>query len=181
QILGELRAAVRRERGCVENRLRQPGTHVLLTRCARRLQRVETNPRRRGHEERSRVGHLVAFGPVPAHVRLLHRVLGISQRSEHAICETEQTPAVQLETGCGIRCPARGAHVIRPAATAMRREFATTTPPRTVPMSPNTRAAAPPTTPLPEPGPPVAIAKTSPPLMAPIGPSTRATIAPRRP
>jgi hypothetical protein len=62
QIFGELRAAVRRERCRVNDRLRQPWTDVLLAPCARRGQHVETNACRRGHEKRSRVGHVVAVG-----------------------------------------------------------------------------------------------------------------------
>jgi hypothetical protein len=46
---------------------------------------------------------------------------------------------------------------------------------------PNTKAPAPPTTPFPVPGPPVAKAKTIPPLTAAMRPVTRAKIAPGRP
>src|SRR6516165_4451853 len=76
---------------------------------------------------------------------------------------------------------ARGAHVVRPGPNAMQRERSTTSPPRTMAINPNTTATAPPTTPLPLPGPPVARAKTNPPLTTVIGPNTRAVIAPRRP
>ena len=116
QILGQLRAAVGRERCRVDNRLRQPGTDVLLAPCARRGQHVETNSRRRGHEKRSRVRHFVAVGRMPAQVRLLHRVLGVGHRPEHAVGETEQAPAVRLEARGRIRHRARGAHAVRTAS-----------------------------------------------------------------
>src|SRR6516225_5070319 len=35
---------------------------------------------------------------LPAQVRLLYRVLGVSHRPKHAVCETEQAPPVRLET-----------------------------------------------------------------------------------
>ena len=113
RILGQLRAAVGRERCRVNNRLRQPWTDVLLAPCARRGQHVETNPRRRGHEKRSRVRHVVAVGPMPAQVRLLHRVLGVGHRPKHSICEAEQAPTVRLEARGGIRHRVRGAHAVR--------------------------------------------------------------------
>jgi hypothetical protein len=53
QILGQLRATVGRERCGVDNRLRQPGTDVLLAPRTRRSEHAETNPRRRGHEKGS--------------------------------------------------------------------------------------------------------------------------------
>src|SRR5687768_10624907 len=59
QILGQLGAAVGRERRRVDNRLRQPWTDVLLMPRARRRQHIETNPRGSGHEERSRLRHVV--------------------------------------------------------------------------------------------------------------------------
>jgi hypothetical protein len=67
------------------------------------------------------------------------------------------------------------------ANSAVRRVRAKPSPPKTIPISPSTNAAAPPTTPLPVPGPPFAIAKFSPPLTTAISPANRATMAPRRP
>jgi hypothetical protein len=78
QIFGQFRAAVWRERGGVDNRLRQPWTNILLAPRARRRQHVETDSRGRGHQKRSRVGHGVPVDPMPAQVRLLHRVFGSS-------------------------------------------------------------------------------------------------------
>src|SRR5215831_4990406 len=80
-----------------------------------------------------------------------------------------------------IRYCARGAHVIRPGSKTVRRQRARASQLRAKAISPSTNAAAPPTTPLPVPGPPVAIAKFSPPLTTAISPATRATIAPNRP
>src|SRR5262249_23678645 len=105
QLLGPFRPVVRRERCRVKNGLRQPWTHVLLAPYTCRGQHVETNPRRRGHEKRSRIRHCVAVGPMPAQIRLLHRVLGVSHRPKHAVCKTEQARTVRLEArGGGAEC-----------------------------------------------------------------------------
>src|SRR5580765_2913946 len=116
---------------------------------------------------------------MPAQVRLLHRVLGVSHRSEHAVGETEQAPAVRLEGRGRVRQGARGAHVTRPALKAVRPLRVRASPPIATPINPNTNAAAPPTTPLPEPGPPLATATFSEPLTAAISPSTRPRSAAR--
>jgi hypothetical protein len=79
----------------------------------------------------------------------------------------------QIASGClgvGELClvtAASGGHgqvrTVRAGQTVCR-ERARASPPRPMPISPSTRAAAPPTTPFPVPGPPVAMAKLSPPL-----------------
>src|SRR4029453_6719769 len=117
---------------------------------------------------------------MPAQVRLLHRVLGVSHRSEHAVGETEQAPAVRLEGRGRGRQGARGAHVIRPALKTVRPRRVRASPLSAMPINPNTTAAAPPTTPLPVPGPPLAIATFSKPLTAAMPPNTRPRIAARR-
>jgi len=61
---------------------------------------------------------------------------------------------------------------MRPGPNAMGRERARASPPMTMAISPNTRATAPPTTPLPVPGPPSAMAKTSQPLTTAISPTS---------
>jgi hypothetical protein len=38
---------------------------------------------------------------MPAQVRLLHRILGVSHRPKHAVGETEQAPTVRLELAFG--------------------------------------------------------------------------------
>ena len=73
------------------------------------------NPVRRSHEKRARVRHLVAIRRMPAQVGLLHRVLRISHRREHAVGETKQTPPVGLEARGRIRHCACGAHAVRTA------------------------------------------------------------------
>src|SRR5215212_9459719 len=118
---------------------------------------------------------------MPAQVRLLHRILGVGHRPKHAVCETEQAPAVRLKARGRIRHRASGSHVRRLGPDAMRRERARARPPRAVAISPNTSATAPPTTPLPVPGPPSAMAKTSPPLTREMNPATRATKVTSRP
>src|SRR5258706_7552688 len=105
---------------------------------------------------------------MPAQVRLLHRVLGVSDRSEHAVGETEQAPAVRLEGRGRGRQGARGAHVIRPALRAVRPLRVRASPPIATPIHSHTNAAAPPTTPLPGPGPALAIATVSQPMTAAI-------------
>src|ERR1041384_1633510 len=59
-----------------------------------------------------------------------------------------------------------------------RRDRARASPLRATAISPSTRAAAPPTTPLPVPGPPLAMATFRPPLTKAISPATRDTMAP---
>jgi hypothetical protein len=51
-------------------------------------------------------------------VRLLHRVLGVSHRPKHAVCETEQAPTVRLEACGRIRHRALGAHGVRTPTSA---------------------------------------------------------------
>src|ERR1041384_5889085 len=60
----------------------------------------------------------------------------------------------------------------------VRRDRARAIPPRVMATSASTRATAPPTTPLPVPGPPLAIAKFSAPLITAISPAASATTAP---
>src|SRR5262249_60212487 len=95
-----------------------------------------TNPRRHGHEKRSRVGPSVAVGPMPAQVRLLRRVLGVGHRPEHEICETQQAPTVWLAARGRIRHRALGVH-------AVRREGARASPPMTMPISPTLASQSP--------------------------------------
>jgi len=61
---------------------------------------------------------LVAVGRMPAQAGLLYRVLGVSHRLKHAVCETEQAPPVRLESRGWIRRRACGAHGVRAAISA---------------------------------------------------------------
>src|SRR5262245_50833274 len=58
---------------------------------------------------------------MPAQIRLLHGVLGVSHRPKHAICETEQAPTVRLEARGGIRYGVCGTHAVRTASAARAR------------------------------------------------------------
>src|SRR5215472_13875501 len=116
---------------------------------------------------------------MPAQVCLLHSVLGVSHRPEHAVGKTEQAPAVRLEARGRIRQTARGGHVICLDSKTVRRPRASASPPSAKAISPSTKAAAPPTTPFPLPGPPLAMAKFNPPFITAITPAHRATMAPR--
>jgi hypothetical protein len=51
QVLGQLGAAVGRERRCVHDWLRQPRADILLVAGASRRQHVETDSRRRCHQK----------------------------------------------------------------------------------------------------------------------------------
>src|ERR1051326_8161896 len=60
----------------------------------------------------------------------------------------------------------------------VRRDRTRASPPRAVAISPSTKAAAPPTTPLPVPEPPFGDGQIRPALTTAMGPATRATMAP---
>src|SRR5215470_5498567 len=118
---------------------------------------------------------------MPAQVRLLHRVFGVGDRPQHAVGETEKSPTVRLEADRWICHPSRWAHATRPGPIEMRRERTRASAPSTMPITPNTSAAAPPTTPLPLPGPPLATANTSTPLMRPTSEVTKVAMTPSGP
>jgi hypothetical protein len=81
----------------VGDRIGQPRPDILLPAHSRRLQHVQTDPRRRRDQKRPRLHDALAIGVVPAQVGLLHGVLGFCHRSEHAIRQPEQAPPVRLE------------------------------------------------------------------------------------
>src|SRR5262245_46881914 len=118
---------------------------------------------------------------MPPQVGLLHGVLRISHRPEHAVGQAEQAPTVRLKCRSWIRHAVHGTHAGLIVHQAMRRARESASPPVTRAITPSTNAAAAPTTPLPVPGPPVAIAKLSPPLTSAMSPPDSATMAPSRP
>src|SRR5215213_6637298 len=117
---------------------------------------------------------------MPAQVRLLHRILGVGHRPKHAVCETEQAPAVRLKARGRIRHRASGSHVRRLGPDAMRRERARARPPRAVANSPATRATK--VTSRPEAAPKrlAERATASPPRTTPTSATTTAVLAQRR-
>ena len=83
--------------GAGVDRLGQPRADVGLAAGARRLQRVDREPRRRRREERRRVLHDRSVGALPAQPRILHDVLGLARAAEHAVGDAEEPVAPQLK------------------------------------------------------------------------------------
>src|SRR5262249_32356061 len=81
----------------VDDRLWQPGPDIGLTPHPRRLEVVETEPRDRAQQIGTRLRDVIAVGRVPAQICLLHDVLGLRQRAEHAIGEAGEPPPMRLE------------------------------------------------------------------------------------
>ena len=97
EILGEFCLGVWGQRAGVHHRLRQPWSDVGLTPRTRRSQGVEADPRRGGRQERAWIRHGIAIGGMPAQIRVLHGVVRLGDRPEHAIGQAAQAAPVWLE------------------------------------------------------------------------------------
>ena len=76
----------------------KPGTDISLALVTRRLELIEAEPRDRTAQERLGFAHLAAVGPHPADEGLLHDVLGVSHRAEHAIGDAHELGTQRIET-----------------------------------------------------------------------------------
>jgi hypothetical protein len=94
---GQRRIVVRFKR--FDDRLRQPGTDVTLAPRLRRLESVQAQARDRLRQKCARVVHGCRIRTVPAQPGVLHRVLGLGLRAEHAVGQATQVAAVRLECG----------------------------------------------------------------------------------
>src|SRR6266542_6501240 len=77
-----------------QHRLRQPRPHVHLAASPRTGQPIHTQPRHHPHQ--ARLGVADISRAAPAQVRILHRVLGVTRRAEHAVGDGEQATALGL-------------------------------------------------------------------------------------
>jgi hypothetical protein len=101
----------------VDDRLGQPRPHIGLAPHLRGLHAVEAEPRHHGAEIAPRVLDRAAVGGMPAQVGVLHDVLGLGARAEHAIGEARQRAPMGLEA----RAIDRRHHLFRMFLSANRR------------------------------------------------------------
>ena len=81
----------------VDERLRQPHADVLLAPRLRAGQPVQAQPRGGLRQEGTRALHLRVVDLAPAQPAVLHHVLGLGTRAEHAVGERAQVAAVGFE------------------------------------------------------------------------------------
>ena len=86
-----------------DQRLRQPRPDVALPAHGRRAEPVQADPPDDGGQPRALVAHLGTPG-VPAQPGLLHRVLGVGERTRDPVADAEQVGAVFLEGHYGSAC-----------------------------------------------------------------------------
>ena len=81
----------------VDHRLGQPLADVELAPRLRRLHAIEAEPRHHGAEIAARLLDRRAVGGVPAQIGVLHDVLGLGARAEHAVGKPGQRAPMRLE------------------------------------------------------------------------------------
>src|SRR5579885_1204245 len=113
----------------VDDRIGKPGADVGLAPMARRFEMIETEPGHGAAQEGFRFANLGAIGPHPADESLLHRILGIRDRAEHAIGDAGEHGAQRIEARPAVFLPRLRHHAAvladagschRPKPTAMR-------------------------------------------------------------
>ena len=75
----------------------KPGTDIGLALAPRRLELIEAEPRDGAAQERLGLTHLAAVGPHPADEGLLHDVLGVGHRAEHAVGDAHELRTQRIE------------------------------------------------------------------------------------
>ena len=63
---------------------------------------VETEPRYGARQIGAGIPDTLAFGRVPAQISLLHDVLGLQERAEHAVGKAGEPPPMRLERLTGL-------------------------------------------------------------------------------
>ena len=86
-----------------DDRFGQPRTDIAFAPAAGRFQDVEAEPRHHPGEVGARLRDVVVHGGVPAQIGVLHHVLGVGERAQHAIGMAGQMLAMALECGRGCR------------------------------------------------------------------------------
>ena len=82
--------------------LRQPGSDIGLAPAPRRLQLVEAEPGDDAAQIGFRLLDRIAVGVEPAQERILHHVLRVRDRSQHAIGDANQSRTQGIEAGGGV-------------------------------------------------------------------------------
>ncbi len=95
-IVGEIAGGLRVER-LIDHRLRQPLADIKLAPRLGRFHPVETQSRHYGAEIAPRPDDRGAVGRMPAQIGILHHILGLGARTEHAIGETDERAPMRLE------------------------------------------------------------------------------------
>ena len=88
--------------------LGQPWPDIGFPSAARRSELIETAPRDDAGQERTRIVHPCAVGPVPAQIGLLNRVFRLGERAQHTICQRHQVAPMRFEAGSWVAWFGRG-------------------------------------------------------------------------
>ena len=78
-------------------RLGEPWANIGLATVARRLELVEAEPGNRAAQERLGLAHRLTVGGEPAQERVLHDILCIGDRAEHAISDAGEPRTQRIE------------------------------------------------------------------------------------
>ena len=76
----------------------KPGADIGLALVPRGFELIETQPRDRAAQERLGLAHLAAIGLHPADEGLLHHVLGVGDRAEHAVGDAHELRTQRVES-----------------------------------------------------------------------------------
>ena len=87
-----------------EHRLGQPGPDIDFALLPRRFQHIQTKPCDHLAQPRFRLAHRGAVGVEPAQECLLHHILGVRDRAQHAIGDAGQPRTQGIEGGRSIVC-----------------------------------------------------------------------------
>ena len=99
----QIRSVVRTWQPFGDERFRQPRSRIRLALGAQRPQPVDAQPRRRRHEPSLRRANLLCASVVPAQIGVLHDILGIGARPEHAVGDTPEPVALFDEGDASVR------------------------------------------------------------------------------
>ena len=83
--------------GLLDHRLGKPRADIDLAPAPRRLELVEAEPRHGAAQEGLGLAHRAAVGAHPADERLLHHVLGVGDRAEHAVGDAGEAGTQRIE------------------------------------------------------------------------------------
>jgi hypothetical protein len=81
----------------IDDGIGQPLADIDFTARLRRLHSVEAEPRHHGAEIAARLIDRRVVDAMPAQISVLHHVLGLGARAEHAISEARQRAPMRLE------------------------------------------------------------------------------------
>src|SRR5262249_56126838 len=81
----------------LDDRIRKPGADIGFTLQLCRFELIETKPRDHPAKERLGLTDVFAINPHPADEGLLHHVLGVRHRAQHAIGDTHEARAPRIK------------------------------------------------------------------------------------